>query len=244
MPLNSAAFQQVALKLGQHSFQPEFTTTGSNVSVGIGVRVRQDKTRLLLLIRRAVIEPPGLAALDAEMSIGNVFWGDGLLVALRRVPLLLDLEVAEDGHEQEEDDEAHAAADDEAEASREEAVASATTGAAGVDGVAHGLATVVAVVGVDRLGQRRGPRAPTRGRVHHLLGHGLASLAGGALSACLLPIAQSDDAHEVARVWVQLGQLEGAGGGVQEFATDLRVDTNNVTLIKENFFLISDYWYD
>jgi len=53
----------------------------------------------------------GFAALYAEVSIRYVFGRYRLLLSLDRLPLLLNLEVAQHGHQEEEDDEAHAAAD-------------------------------------------------------------------------------------------------------------------------------------
>lgn len=88
---------------------------------------------------------PGFAALYAEVSVGYVLRRYRLLLPLDCLPLLLHLEVAQDGHQQEEDDEAHAAADYQAQPPRKEAADTAN--------IAHGraIATDYRVRRVQRL---------------------------------------------------------------------------------------------
>lgn len=74
----------------------------------------------------------GLATLYAEVPVRYVLRRYRLLLPLDCLPLLLHFEVTQDGHQQEEDDEAHAAADYQTQPPRQEAADTAN--------VAHGRA--------------------------------------------------------------------------------------------------------
>lgn len=74
----------------------------------------------------------GLTTLYAEVPVRYVLRRYRLLLPLDRLPLFLHLEVAQDGHQEEEDDEAHAAADYQPQPPRQEAADAAD--------VAHGRA--------------------------------------------------------------------------------------------------------
>jgi len=101
---------------------------------------------------------PGFAALDAEMPVRYILRRYRLLLPLHRLSLLLDFEIAEHRHQQQEDDEAHAAADYQAQPPRQEAADAAD--------VAHG-GTVTADYRVRRV-QRFHLRAAAGRRVRHL----------------------------------------------------------------------------
>lgn len=100
----------------------------------------------------------GFATLYAEVSIRYVLRRYWLLLPLDRLPLFLHFEVAQDGHQEEEDDEAHTAADYQAQPPRQEAADAAN--------VAHGRA-VAADYRVRRV-QRLHLGATARRGVRHL----------------------------------------------------------------------------
>lgn len=62
-----------------------------------------------------------VTTLNTEMSVRYVLWWDGLLIALHRLSLFFDLQVAQNGDEEYEDDEPHAAPDDQPQPSGQDA---------------------------------------------------------------------------------------------------------------------------
>jgi len=175
----------------------------------------------------------GLPALYAKVPVRYVLRRYRLLLPLHRLPLLLHLEIAEHGDEQQEDDEAHAAADYQAEPSRQEAADAAD--------VAHRRA-VAADYRVRRV-QRLHLRATTGRRVRHLRarrGREYLDLREVQLLHRTVlrrsrrhPITETEHADQVARTRRQLRQFHRARAGLEYFGTYLDIRAIKTTSLRD-----------
>lgn len=166
----------------------------------------------------------GLAALYAEVPVRYVLGRYRLLLPFHRLPLFLDLQVAEHGHQQQKDDEAHAAADYQAEPARQEAADTAD--------VAH-RRSVAADYRVRRV-QRFHLGAAAGGRVRHLRARrGRENLdlreiqllrVRIVIDARRHPVTEAEHADQVAGVRRQLRQFHRARAGLEYFGTYLKYE--------------------
>lgn len=162
----------------------------------------------------------GFAALYAEVPIRYVFGRYRLLLPLDRLPLLLDLQIAQHGHQQEEDDEAHAAADYQTEPPRQE-TADATY-------VAHSRA-VAANYRVRRVQRLHLGTTAGRGVLHlrarrrreYLDLREIQLLDLAVLRSRRHPITETEHADQVTSVRRQLRQFHRARAGLEYFGTYL-----------------------
>lgn len=169
----------------------------------------------------------GLAALYGKMPVRQVLRRYGL-VPFHCPPLLLHLEVSQNGHKDYEHDETHAAADYQAQPARQDRLHS--QGVIGEDPQPP----------VHAVGWSQGAHlgAFASGRVHQQRQHGVVEgleivarrvvvgppsrQAGlGGLLAVGRPVAQRQNAYQVPGARVKLGELHGAGGAIEHLAADL-----------------------
>lgn len=175
--------------------------------VQIGVPHVVDEVGLLAVLARLPGHVACLPALYAEVPVGYVLRRDRLL-PFHRLPLLLHLQITEDGNEEQKHNESHAATDYQAETPCQEAAHAAHVAHRRAVATDHRLWRLECF----HLG------ATTRGRIRHLhirrrferLVVGEVKLIHRVLLETLAhPVSQSKHADQIPSVWQELGQFRG-----------------------------------